>query len=95
MERLSRREVERIAPRPPSHFFFNRQDKVGHRIFTIDYIRTIEIEGDATLTFHGNGQNGRMITNFLKLVVPDVPTGPQPFDGQFIQLNVIEVVEAK
>ena len=49
------------------------QDKVGHQIFTIDYTKTIEIEGGATLTFHGNGQNGRMITNFLKLVVPEVP----------------------
>src|ERR1043165_6462150 len=52
---------------PASHFFFNRQDKVGHRIFT----------------------------NFPKFVVPDVPPAPQPFNGQFIQLNVTDVVEAK
>ena len=71
------------------------QDKVGHQIFTIDYTKTIEIEGGATLTFHGNGQNGQRITNFLKLVVPEVPPAPQPFNGQFIQLNVIDVVEAK
>ena len=83
------------ASAPASHFFFNRQDKIGHQIFTIDYTKTIEIEGGATLTFHGNGQNGRMITNFLKLVVPEVPPAPQPFNGQFIQLNVIDVVEAK
>ncbi len=80
---------------PESHFFFNRQDTVGHRIFTIDYTKTIEIEGGATLTFHGNGQNGRMITNFSKLVVPDVAPAPKPFNGQFIQLNVIDVAEAK
>ncbi len=80
---------------PPSHFFFNRQDKVGHRIFTIDYTATIEIEGGATLTFHGDGQNGRMITNFAKLVVPDVPPAPQPYNGQFIQLNVTDVSEVK
>jgi len=80
---------------PPSHFFFNRQDKVGHRIFTIDYTATIEIEGGATLTFHGDGQNGRMITNFLKLVVPDVPPAPKPYNGQFIQLNVTDVAEVK
>ena len=77
------------------HFFFNREDPVGHRIFTIDYTKTMEIEGGATLTFHGNGQNGRMITNFLKLVVPEVPPAPQPCNGQFIQLNVIEVAEVK
>jgi hypothetical protein len=80
---------------PASHFFFNRQDKVGHRIFTIDYTQTIEIEGGATLTFHGNGQNGRMITNFDKLVVPEVPPAPQPFNGQFIQLDVTDVAEVK
>jgi hypothetical protein len=80
---------------PPSHFFFNRQDKIGHRIFTIDYTETIEIEGGATLTFHGDGQNGRMITNFLKLVVPDIAPAPKPYNGQFIQLNVTDVAEVK
>jgi hypothetical protein len=80
---------------PESHFFFNRQDSVGHRIFTINYTKTIEIDGGATLTFHGNGQNGRMITNFSKLVVPDIAPAPQPYNGQFIQLNVLDVVEVK
>ena len=80
---------------PPSHYFFNRQDKVGHQIFTIDYRKTIEIEGGATVTFHGDGQNGRMITNFARLVVPGVPPAPRPLNGQFIQLDVTDVVEVK
>ena len=80
---------------PAQHFFFNRQDKVGHKIFTIDYTTTIEIEGGATLTLHGNGQNGKMITNFAKLVVPEVAPAPQPYNGQFIQLDVTKVIEAK
>lgn len=80
---------------PPSHFFLNRQDKVGHRIFTIDYQKTIEIEGGATITFLGDGQNGRLISNFAKLVVPDVAPAPRPFNGQFVQVNVVDVVEVK
>ena len=80
---------------PAQHFFFNRQDKVGHKIFTIDYTATIDVEGGATLTLHGNGQNGRMITNFAKLVVPGIPPAPQPYNGQFIQLDVTEVAEVK
>lgn len=80
---------------PASHFFFNRDDKVGHRIFTIDYTTTIEIDGGATLTLHGDGQNGHMITNFAKLVVPEIAPAPQPYNGQFIQLNVIDVAEVK
>lgn len=80
---------------PPSHYFLNRQDKVGHKIFTIDYTKTIEIDGDATITFLGDGQNGRLISNFDKLVVPDVAPAPKPFNGQFVQVNVVGVVEAK
>lgn len=80
---------------PASHYFLNRQDKVGHRIFTIDYTRTVEIDGDATVTFHGDGQNGRLISNFAKLVVPGIPPAPQPYNGQFVQVDVVEVSEAK
>ncbi len=80
---------------PESHYYLNRQDKVGHVIFTIDYTKTIEIDGGAKLTFHGDGQNGLMISNFDKLVVPDVAPAPKPFNGQFIQMNVVKVVEMK
>jgi hypothetical protein len=81
---------------PPSHYFLNRQDKVGHQIFKIDYTKTIEIDGEATITFLGDGQNGRLISNFEKLVVPDVsPEIKQPFHGQFVQVDVVDVAEAK
>jgi hypothetical protein len=81
---------------PESHYFVNRQDKVGHRIFTIDYTKTIEIEGGATVTFFGDGQNGRLISNFLKLTVPEVSSEiKQPFHGQFVQVNVVDVAEMK
>lgn len=80
---------------PPSHYFLNRQDKVGHKIFTIDYTKTIEIDGGATVTFLGDGQNGRLISNFAKLIVPDVAPAPKVYNGQFVQVDVVEVVEVK
>lgn len=76
---------------PKSHYFLNRQDKVGHEIFTIDYTQTIEIDGGATVTFHGNGQNGRLISNFKKLIVADIAPAPKPYNGQFVQVDVVEV----
>ncbi|MEK6237681.1 MAG: hypothetical protein N2C14_23480 [Planctomycetales bacterium] len=76
---------------PKSHYFLNRQDKVGHKIFTIDYQQTIEIDGGAEITFHGDGQNGRLISNFSKLVVPELKPAPKPFNGQFIQVDVVDV----
>lgn len=80
---------------PPSHYFLNRQNAVGHKIFTIDYTKTIEIDGDATITLTGDGQNGRLISNFSKLVVPGIAPAPQPFNGQFVQVDVVDVAEAK
>ena len=74
----------------------HRQDKVGHRTFKIDYTKTIEIEGQATVTFFGDGQNGHLISNYDKLVVEDVsPDIKQPFHGQFVQVDVVKVEEAK
>jgi len=80
---------------PSSHFFLNRQDRVGHKIFTIDYKKTIEIEGGATVTLSGDGQNGRLITNFKKLVVPGIAPAPKPFHGQFVQIDVVDVIAVK
>jgi hypothetical protein len=80
---------------PPAYFYLNRQDSVGHRIFTIDYQKTIPIDGDATVTFHGDGQNGHLISNFLKLVVPDIAPAPKAFNGQFVQVDVVDAVETK
>ena len=78
---------------PKSHFFLNRQDKVGHSIFTIDYTQTIEIDGGAEIVFFGDGQNGKLITNFKKLVVPGIAPAPAPYNGQFDQVDVLDVKE--
>ena len=78
---------------PKAHYYLNRQNKVGHRIFTVDYNKTIEIDAGATVTLSGDGQNGRLITNFDKLVVPGIAPAPKPFNGQFIQMNVVNVKE--
>jgi hypothetical protein len=47
------------------------------------------------VTFLGDGQNGRLISNFKKLVVPDIAPAPKAFNGQFVQINVEKVEEAK
>jgi hypothetical protein len=80
---------------PKSHYFLNRQDRVGHRIFTIDYVKTIEIEGGSQITLSGDGQNGKLISNFAQHVVPDVAPAPKPYHGQFIQIDVVKVEESK
>ena len=78
---------------PESHYFLNRQDKLVEP-FIIDYTKTIEIDGGAKVTFHGNGQNGVLKTNLKKLVVPDVPPAPEAGNGQFVQMDVVSVEPA-
>jgi len=80
---------------PKSHYFLNRQDRVGHRIFTIDYTKTIEIAGGSKITLSGDGQNGKLISNFAQHVVPEIAPAPKPYHGQFIQIDVIGVEETK
>jgi hypothetical protein len=76
---------------PESYFFLNRCDRVAHDVFTVDYTTTIEIDGGAKLTLSGNGQNGLMIANFKQLTVPEI--SEEPYNGQFIQVNVVKVEE--
>ncbi|MBI1375326.1 MAG: hypothetical protein GC159_21625 [Phycisphaera sp.] len=78
---------------PAGHYFLNRQDKVGHEIFTIDYTKTIQIDGGATITLLGDGQNGKLIANYKKLTVPEIDT--EPFNGQWVRVDVVKVEEAK
>ena len=47
------------------------------------------------MTLSGDGQNGRLITNFKKLVVPDIAPAPEPFHGQFVQMDVVKIEEVK
>jgi len=76
---------------PASHYYLNRQDKVGHLIFSMDYTTTIEINGGATLTISGDGQNGKMIANFESLTVAGIED--KPFNGQFVHVSVVKVEE--
>ena len=78
---------------PKSHYFLNRQNRVGHKIFTIDYTKTIQIQGGAKLTLSGDGQNGKLISNFKKLTVAKI--AEKPYNGQFVQVDVVKVEDAK
>ncbi|WP_437813712.1 hypothetical protein [Sorangium sp. So ce1078] len=43
------------------------------------------------MSFLGDGQNGIQIASFKHLVVDDVRPAPEPYVGQFIQLDVQSV----
>jgi hypothetical protein len=81
---------------PEATYTFNRnEEKVGHYTFPIDYQVTIPIRGGATVTMGEYDSNTVAITNHKHLVVAGVPPAPQPFDGQFFQLDVVSVKAGK
>ena len=80
---------------PEATYTFNRnEEKVGHYTFAIDYRVTVPIRGGATVTMGAYDSNDVAIANHEHLVVAGVPPAPQPFDGQFFQLDV-ELIKAR
>ncbi|HEV7606810.1 MAG TPA: hypothetical protein VGO61_05705 [Steroidobacteraceae bacterium] len=81
---------------PEATYTFNRnEEKVGHYTFPIDYRVTIPIRGGATVTMGAYDSNDVAIANHEHFVVDGVPPSPQPFDGQFFQLDVLSIKSAK
>jgi hypothetical protein len=77
---------------PEATYIFNRNEqKVGHYVFPIDYQVTIPVQGRATLTMGAYDSNDVAIANHEHIVLPGMAPAPQPFDGQFFQLDVVSV----
>ena len=80
---------------PEEVYFFNYNPTVGHLIFVLDYEVVIPMKGGATVTFEVNGgesvPDGHGVSNRERLVVPGVPPAPEPFNGQFVQFDVVTV----
>jgi hypothetical protein len=81
---------------PAATYTFNRNEaKVGHYTFPIDYRVTIPMRGGATVTIGAYDSNDVAIANHEHFVVAGVPPAPQPFDGQFFQLDVDSITVVK
>jgi hypothetical protein len=85
---------------PAQVFYLNApgaNDSLG-RVWSIDYQKTIRVQGGATVTLSADAQDGNLVSNTddkgKPLVIPAVPPAPAAFDGQFIQMDVVSVVPA-
>lgn len=74
---------------PHAVYTVNRSaEKVGHYTFPIDYRVTIPMRGGATLTLGAYDSNDVAIANHQGHVIAGIAPAPQPFDGQFFQVDV-------
>ena len=59
-----------------------------HRVDPIDMQFTARVRGRSMITFTLDDLNGGEIRN-CSIVVPGIPPYPNPFDGNFFQLNIV------
>lgn len=94
--------VYQLATSAPAQVFYlnapSPNDSLG-RVWSIDYQKTIRVQGGATVTLAADAQDGNLVSNLddkgTPLVIPAVPPAPAPFDGQFIQMDVVSVMPAR
>lgn len=84
---------------PAQSYTVNRHETPhNHFVFVMDYTVTIPIRGGATVTMKMLDPNDVAIANpggasgsADPYVVPEIPPFPDPFYGQFIQMDVVSV----
>jgi len=72
---------------------FDGNDRQPHSVYKTDYTVTIPIQGQAQLNFYTIDGDHHQVTNNGTMTVPDVKT-PQPYNGNFLELTVLEVTRA-
>jgi len=84
---------------PAQRYFLNAGTAELHSCESIDYSRTIFAAAGATVRLFADSQDGNLISNQdvdgNPVVVPDVPPAPDPYDGQFIQMDVVNIVQVQ
>jgi uncharacterized protein (TIGR02217 family) len=82
---------------PAQIYYLNRGNPVAGRLTAIDYLVTIPIYGNATVSLDAladpdfGQQIGSQINNALNTLMPGVPPFPSAFNGQFLQMDVENV----
>jgi hypothetical protein len=80
---------------PKQVFYLNAAPSPVDYVFGMDYIATIRMNAGATVTLVASSVEGKEIQNLgpegVPLVVAEVSPAPEPYGGQFIQLDVLAV----
>ncbi|HVZ71229.1 MAG TPA: LamG domain-containing protein [Polyangia bacterium] len=78
---------------PPQTYFLNAGASSINHLFPIDFQQTVRIDAGATVTLFADAKDGLEIINVgSDMTTPITVTGAsvqQPYDGQFIQMDVV------
>lgn len=86
--------VYRLTVSSPSQtYWINRGTPTGQRSFLYDYQETLQIDGNATVTFFASGQDtlqwGNYDGNGTAMTINGLAGITQPYDGQFAHIEVV------
>lgn len=81
---------------PPQTYYLNRGTSGLSNTFSMDYTKTLQMAGGATVTLTANSLDNQEIKNQdgsgnNPQSIPGITYPAQPFDGQFIRMDVISV----
>jgi hypothetical protein len=83
-----------VVSSPPAYYFVNFAGMTTpSTVVALDYTATFPIDAGARVTFDADGQDLSQLVNAdaggRPLTIPNVTTTPSPYDGQFVQLDVL------
>ena len=80
---------------PPQSYFLNSGEASRAHCEALDYERSVTIAHGATVTLTMNDDNNCAAPNVddggTPIVIPDIAPAPDTFDGQFVQVDVVDI----
>jgi hypothetical protein len=81
---------------PATTYYLNSGASGTDRVFLLDYRASLPMKAGATVTLTANSVEGLETRNIGSdgnpVIVSDIPPAPNPYDGQFVQMDVESVV---
>jgi hypothetical protein len=86
-----------LAVSAPAQSYYVNQGISYRVVVALDYTETVPIAAGATVTLNADSRDSFQLRNLdasgQPIVVPGVRPAPEPFDGQFVQMDVMAVAK--
>jgi len=83
-----------VVSDPPAEYHPNNGAGGVYEVFPVDEQRVIAIAGGATVSIEIDGDGTCSIDNGQGIVIPGVRPDPDPFNGQFLQIDLVDATIA-
>jgi hypothetical protein len=88
-------DIQLMVSSPPANYHLNYAAADPDVVVKLDYLATFPIDGGALALFVTDTQDTVQLLNKdingVPLTVPEVATTPSPYNGQYIQIDVVSV----